>query len=108
MRDDTTNVKASELDRLEDRTDWERVRSLTDEEIKQAVEDDPDQMMLDKEWFERARLVTPEAEKKRITIRLDDDIVDYFKQQRRGYQTRINKVLRAYVVTQQMKDENQG
>lgn len=43
MSDDTTTVKASELDRLEDRTDWERVRHLSDEEIEQAVDDDPDQ-----------------------------------------------------------------
>jgi uncharacterized protein (DUF4415 family) len=108
MSDNTTSVKASELDRLEDRTDWERIRSLSDEEIEQAVENDPDQIMLDKEWFERARLVTPESEKKRIAIRLDDDIVDFFKQQGRGYQTRINKVLRAYMVAQKMKDENQS
>lgn len=108
MSDDTTTVKASELDRLDDRTDWEHVRNLSDEEIEQAVEDDPDQVLLDKEWFERAKLVTPEAEKKRITIRLDDDVVAFFKQQGRGYQTRINKVLRAYVTAQQMKDEDQS
>ncbi len=108
MSDDTTTVTASELDRLEDRTDWKRVRNLSDEEIEQAVVNDPDQVMLDKEWFERAKLVAPEAEKKRITIRLDDDVVAFFKQQGRGYQTRINKVLRAYVTAQQMKDEERS
>jgi uncharacterized protein (DUF4415 family) len=79
MSDDITTVKASEVDRLDDHTDWERVRNLSDEEIEQAVDDDPDQVMLDKEWFERAKLVTPETEKKRITIRLDDDIVAFLK-----------------------------
>jgi len=106
MSEHSTKVKASELDRLEDRTDWDRLQELTDEEIEDAVEEDPDQILLDKEWFERAKLVTPESEKKRITIRLDNDIVDFFKAKGPGYQTRINKALRAYVLAKQMeKDE---
>ena len=36
-----------------------------------------------------------------ITIRLDDDLLQFFKQQGSGYQTRINAVLRHYVKYQQ-------
>ena len=35
--------------------------------------------------------------KQPVTIRLDADVVDWFKDQGKGYQTRINAVLRAYV-----------
>lgn len=105
MSENTTRVSSEELDQIESQTDWDRVRELSDEEIEQAVENDPDAMLLDKEWFQKAQLVVPTAEKKRITIRLDEDIVEYFKQGGRGYQSRINAVLKAYVLAQQMEDD---
>jgi uncharacterized protein (DUF4415 family) len=37
------------------------------------------------------------ALKRPVTIRLDADVVDWFKQYGSGYQTRINRVLRAYM-----------
>lgn len=104
MSDDITRVSLEDLDDLDDRTDWDRVESLSDEEIERAVEDDPDQELLGPEWFKVATLVDPSADKQRITIRLDEDIVDYFKEQGSGYQSRINKVLRAYVLTRKLRD----
>lgn len=88
-----------------DRTDWDRIDSLTDKEIEQAVAEDPDAQLLDAQWFRTAELVIPSSEKTRINIRLDEDIVAYFKQQGRGYQTRINDVLRAYVLSHQLKEQ---
>ncbi len=41
----------------ESSSDWERVDNLTDEEITQAVREDPDQQILTEEWFEKATLV---------------------------------------------------
>ncbi len=35
--------------------------------------------------------------KKQLTLRVDDDVIDWFKKQGRGYQTRINLLLRAYM-----------
>jgi len=35
--------------------------------------------------------------KKRLTIRLDSRVVDWFKDSGKGYQTNINKVLNAYI-----------
>lgn len=104
MSDDITRVSLEDLDDLDDRTDWDRVESLSDEEIERAVEDDPDQELLGPEWFKVATLVDPSADKQRITIRLDKDIIDYFKEQGSGYQSRINKVLRAYVLTRKLRD----
>lgn len=105
MSDDTTRVTSEELDELDSRTDWDRLSELTDEEIEKAVRDDPDTVLLDEDWIQKARFVVPRAEKKRITIRLDEDIIDHFKRGGKGYQSRINAVLRAYVLAQQMEEE---
>ena len=40
-------------------SDWDRVDALTDEEIKQAVAEDPDAELLSDDWFHRAKLVIP-------------------------------------------------
>ena len=103
------NIVVRELgDTEDDRTDWERVDALTDEEIEQAVAEDPDAELLDAEWFRTAEPVVPSAEKTRINIRLDEDIVAYFKEQGRGYQTRINDVLKAYVLSQRLEEQREA
>jgi uncharacterized protein (DUF4415 family) len=99
---------ADELSEMESRTDWEHVDALTDEEIERAVADDPDAQLLDAEWFQMADLIVPTSDKTRVTIRLDTDIVDYFKAQGRGYQTRINDVLKAYVLSQRLKEQREA
>ena len=40
--------------------------------------------------------------KRQLTLRLDSDVLDWFKQQGRGYQTRINVLLRAYMDAHQV------
>ncbi len=81
----------------EDETDWQRVDRLTDEEITAAVASDPDAAPIaDEAWFASAELVLPEP-KRPVTLRLDRDVLDWFKAQGPGYQTRINAVLRAYM-----------
>lgn len=47
------------LESGETSTDWDRVDALTDEEIEQAVADDPDAELLTRDWFRRATLVIP-------------------------------------------------
>lgn len=51
---------------------------------------------LDAAWFASAQLRLPES-KERLTVRFDQDIVDFFRKQGKGYQTRMNAVLRAYM-----------
>jgi uncharacterized protein (DUF4415 family) len=76
------------------RTDWRRVDALTDEDIEAAVRDDPDAPpIVDQEWFASATLVMPRP-KEQISIRLDRDVLEHFRQYPR-YQTRINAILRA-------------
>jgi len=55
---------------------------------------------LDDKFWKNARLVMP-SKKKQITVRLDEDVLDWFKEQGKGYQTRMNAVLRAFVEAQQ-------
>lgn len=79
-----------------DRTDHARVDALTDEDIERAMRDDPDWAdLIDFDWS-GAEWVVP-VQKKAVSIRLDEDVIDFFKQSGKGYQTRINTVLRHYV-----------
>lgn len=75
-------------------TDWERIDAMKDEDV-----DYSDIAELDETFFQNADLRLPR--KKAVTIRLDADVLDWFKRQGRGYQTRINKLLRAYMQSQQ-------
>ena len=68
-----------------------RVDAIKDEDIDYS--DNPEWT---EEMFQRAEWIMP-APKESITMRLDGDIVDWFKARGRGYQTRINAVLRAYI-----------
>jgi uncharacterized protein (DUF4415 family) len=78
-------------------TNWPRVNRLTDREIERAAASDPDAAPIaTADWFRQARLVEPRS-KEAVSIRLDEDLIAWFKRRGRGYQTRINAVLRAYV-----------
>ena len=50
---------------------------------------------LDDAFFKTARIVIPPG-KKQLTLRLDADVLDWLKAQGKGYQSRINAILRAY------------
>ena len=50
---------------------------------------------VDAAFFENAPVVVPPG-KKQVTVRLDSDVLTWLKGQGRGYQTRINAILRAY------------
>jgi len=57
---------------------------------------------LDDRFWESAKIVTPII-KKAVSIRLDSDVLEWFKDQGKGYQSIINNVLRTYVHHQQNK-----
>jgi uncharacterized protein (DUF4415 family) len=82
-------------DRRKGRTDWARVDALTDEQIEAAVRNDPDAVPLDVDWSDAVLVIPPK--KKAISIRVDEDVLDYFKQEGAGYQRRMNAVLRSYM-----------
>lgn len=75
----------------------EELSKLPDEEI-----DFGDLPELDEQFFRNAELFKP-VPKKQLTVRLDADVLEWFRAQGRGYQTRMNAVLRAYVEAQRAK-----
>lgn len=76
------------------KTDWERLAKLDDQDI-----DTSDIPELGEDFFRRAELHVPV--KKAVTIRLDADVLEWFKGQGTGYQTRINQLLRHYMQAHQ-------
>ena len=88
-------------DQQKARTDWARVDALTDAEIAAAVRDDPDAVPVDFDWSEAVLVIPPQ--KKAISIRVDEDVLDWFKGEGAGYQRRMNAVLRSYVEQRKKK-----
>ena len=92
-----TITRRSSAARRPGRTDWKRVDGQTDSDIRRAVAADPDAApLLDSEWFRTARIEEPQK-KERISIKLDTDVLSFFRKQGPRYQTRINAVLRAFM-----------
>ena len=76
-------------------TDWERLRSLADEDIDTSDIPEPTP-----EQFARAVVrkgLKPVLPKQQVTLRLDAEVLAWFRAQGGGYQTRINQLLRAYM-----------
>ena len=73
------------------RTNWAKIDALKDKAI-----DTSDIPELGKAFFKRAILRLPEP-KTAVTIRLDQQVLKWFKAKGPGYQTRINALLRAYM-----------
>lgn len=86
-----TRMSLDEIRKFKGETDWKRLKR--DEAAGIEPESDEDEFEVD---WSRARLVVPEP-KTPVSIRLDPDVLAFFKAQGRGYQTRINAVLRAYM-----------
>ena len=84
--------------RGESKTDWKRVNAMSQAEVERLA--DKDEGPLAAAWESTVMVGLPPA-KQDIHIRLDGDILDWFKARGRGYQTRINAVLRAFVQTRQ-------
>ncbi len=82
-------------------TDWGRVDRLTDNDIN--FDDNPE---VTPEMFANAILrkgLNPVVRKTQVTLRIDEDVLSWFKNQGKGYQTRINALLKAYKEAHQHK-----
>lgn len=80
------------------KTDWERLRAMNDKSIRKAISADPEARPTDVAFWKHAKVVVPRT-KQTVTIRLDADLLDWLRRQK-GYQTRINAVLRTYMEAQ--------
>ena len=94
-RENIVRVSAAEAKLMKGETDYARLDAMTDEDIARAVASDPDAAPLDIDW-DKASLVIPASVKDIITLRLDHDVLEWLRSTGKGYQTRINQVLRAW------------
>lgn len=88
-------------ERRKGKTDWTTVDALTDEEIEEAAGNDPDAVPLDVDWSKAVLVIPPK--KRAISIRVDEDVLDYFRKEGSGYQRRMNAVLRSYMQQKRKK-----
>ena len=98
-----TRVSLEELRKMKGQTDWKRLARME----REGIEPEHDSEFDDIAWdWENARIVPgifagvdlPEpVPKKAISLRVDPDVLDFFKSGGKGYQTRMNAVLRAYM-----------
>ena len=75
-------------------------RELSPEELTRMPDseiDFSDIPELAEAFWSKARVVYPEGGKTQLTVRFDADLVEWFRSRGKGYQTRMNAVLRAYV-----------
>ena len=83
------------------KTDWKKVDAKPDHELTQNALSDPDNPPVNEDFFARAeRVQSPIEPKQQVTLRIDSDVLTWFKQKGKGYQTMINAVLRAYKESQ--------
>jgi uncharacterized protein (DUF4415 family) len=75
----------------------------------QEIKNIPDELIdtsdipeLDDNFWEKAKLVKPITQKS-ISLRVDSDVLDWFKNQGKEYQFLMNSVLRSYVEHQMNK-----
>jgi uncharacterized protein (DUF4415 family) len=73
------------------KADWTKFDKLKDTDI-----DTSDIPELGEDFFRNAELIIPKP-KTMVSIRLDDDILTWFRKQGKGYQTKINEILRMYM-----------
>ena len=77
------------------KTDWTRVRAMKDAEVVISAEHPEASVKHIVRGIVR-RGLKPVSQKKSIALRLDADVLEWFKAQGGGYQTRMNAVLRAF------------
>ena len=101
MNSDTTGLVTYRLDpdnpptlTPEERQAWEEAKAMPDEEID--LSDMPERIT----GWRRVSDLIPAENKQQITLRLDADVIEFFRSTGRRYQSRINAALRDYVNAQ--------
>ena len=76
-----------------------QIKAMRERSQDQTRPEGPEAESLGADFWSSARVVMP-AGKTSVYLRLDSDVVDWFKANGKGHLTRINAVLRAYVEAQ--------
>lgn len=81
-------------------SDLNRLRKLTDREIQNAINKDPDAAPILVDWPDDARVIMPKH-KVAISLRVDPEVLEFYKHQGTGHLSLMNAVLKAYMQSQQ-------
>ena len=81
--------------RMASLTDLSRVDAITDEALERLVAEDEDERGMQADWTQ-AKLILPQA-KQSVHLRLDQEIIAFFKSAGKGHISRMQAVLKAYV-----------
>ena len=81
--------------RADSRTDLSRVDAITDEALERLIAEDEDERGIKADWTQ-AKLVLPQA-KQSVHLRLEKEIIAFFKSAGKGHISRMQAVLKAYV-----------
>lgn len=97
---------AAMRERGEDKTDWETAKAKTQAELAADMASDSAWQGVSEDWVKQAHVATglmrrPKENKRQVTVRFDADVLDYFRGQGRGWQGRINAVLRSFMESHQ-------
>ena len=86
--------------RGEDETNWEAVKAKTEDQLAADMTSDPEWQGVPSDWVSRAQAATglmrrPKENKRQVTMRFDADVLEFFRRSGRGWQGRMNAVLRS-------------
>ncbi len=101
QKDAIKSFSAEEIDAMlkknQSLSDWQKIDAATQEEIDRAIEADPDSAPDPdpSDWDRITVEMTPP--KTPFYMRLDADVLQWFRGQGKGYQGVINAVLRSYM-----------
>lgn len=87
----------------QDKSTWDKVRAMPDAQAETNAVSDPDNQPTDAMFWADVDMQEPDTRKVPIHIRVDPEVLEFFKKDGPGYQTRINRVLEQYVNWQQQR-----
>jgi uncharacterized protein (DUF4415 family) len=99
-----TKYSAKELKSIQkkqDKSDWIALKNMSEKDLESDIKSDPDSnSKIPKKW--KGMVIGMPETKEQISIRIDQDVLRWFRKKGSGYQTYINNILRSYVSAQNL------
>ena len=109
-KSDTVRYTAKQIKariaRGEDRTNWNKIDAVSGTQLEASIRADVDDVRDEPDWMQAIGGIP--APKDHINIRIDHDVLQWFRSNGKGYQTLMNKVLRAFVQTRQQRQSTKS
>ena len=96
----TSKQIKAKLKRGEDRIDWKKIDAMRGAALEASIKADPDDVEGEPDWTQAVMGIPPRKE--HINIRIDADVLAWFRSRGKGYQSMMNNVLRAFVQTREV------